>query len=486
LARLFGRSAWLALAAGLTTLLAYLAHLGHESVTHAPNRHAAENAPLHYAICAIIAACAVRLTPGYSALNVLLNCALRETPRPLPTGPWLAWQGLKVGALIVLLHGFPTVPVVHWIASGNPARVVLALGILLGPPFKVRAAMLLLSHLASAALDAQEYANDRELLESAMISHGLRIAAVVLGIATVTLATYPIISMYLLPLLAFLAALSLHLWSQSRLPWREYRQLSGLIDRIKRGLILAVALLPTVPVLDLLTGVPTELTIHAWATMVGEAVLQPHSVKLDPASYLTQTPAQLSRAWSAGRSPVWGVTGDRLQVVVSDGRGHGWVIDPRSGAIRGTLKVPIEAIERQEDALRRAFPYLRPGAPVLRDGRVRVSAWIVADVWLPFLGFTLALPVSGDPALPRNEWGLAWYPARWRGRLVPVLIPIETLAMPVLEVPGEALVSIPPPRSLKLWLHGPGFVRIDRGRVILLRPEYRSDGTLKRLEAIRV
>ncbi|MHC1581002.1 MAG: hypothetical protein ACXQTC_04830, partial [Methanopyraceae archaeon] len=60
------------------------------------------------------------------------------------------------------------------------------------------------------------------------------------------------------------------------------------------------------------------------------------------------------------------------------------------------------------------------------------------------------------------------------------------LVMPVLEVPGEALVPIPPPRSLKLWLHGPGFVRIDRGRVILLRPEYRSDGTLKRLEAIRV
>ncbi len=477
------RSPWLALVACLTTLLAYLAYAGYESAVHAPGPEAARKAELHYLICAALAACAVRLTPGYSSLHLLLSCAWRRKPRPLPTGPWLTWQATKVALLTALLQGFPSVPALKWLASGHPARAILALGILIGPVFKVRAAMLLLSRLAGAALDVQEYLADRELLESAAISHGLRLAAITLLIASLTLLTYPILSLYMLPLLAYLLLLGLYLWRQSRLPWREYRQLSGLIDRAKLGLLVAVALLPLIPTLDLTTGLPTELTVRAWATLTGERLLHPSAVRLEPAAYVTP---EVLHPDSSRYLLAWSVSGDRLWMVVIDEHGRGRLIDPRSGRVQGIVNVPTHSIERRESALRYAFPYLRPGSPVLKDGRVRVSAWIVTDVWLPFLGFRLVRPVSGDPALPGEGWDLSWYPARWRGRVVPVHVPVQTLVIPVLEIPGRALIPLPPPLSLRLWLHSPGLIRVDRGAVLLIKPKYRPDGTVERLVTVRV
>ncbi|WP_148688961.1 hypothetical protein [Methanopyrus sp. SNP6] len=488
-----------ALIAGLTIL----SLCGYESVAKAPTWKDAERALYHYGLCLVLSACSIRRVPGYSSVNILLHGYSGTSPSPVPLRWWLAWQTAKIVGLSTLLSGFPALEVLRWVLSGDPSRWVLAAAVLFGPVFKVRVFMSVMSQLAVTILDVSEYRVDKRLLQSALVSHGLRTASLLLVYLVVVLITYPVISLCLLPMIITLGWIVWYLHKMSRLPWKDHTQVCRVLkNRLKPILVSSLLLCSVTFTLGLTTDHFTNVSIRIWEYVSGEHVRQVHT--LVPAVLLDQT--SLRRIAETHRTDTSFLTLDALQdrviVLIGEGGDQAIAIDPRTGRSLGSRKLPPELRESSVGALTEdleyAYPYFRAGLPVLYSGKLTISGWVVADVWIPFAGYTLMIPEitlevrnkrfkpTEAPAFPGVDWGVTWYPARLDGRIVPVVIPSTICFTSSIRVPGSLVISLHGPTAVRVWLHQPCFIEIERGRVYVLRPEYYPDGTLMKVEKIRV
>ncbi|WP_457620240.1 hypothetical protein [Methanopyrus sp.] len=491
------------IAVTLVTGLTILSFYGYESVAKAPTWKDAERALYHYVLCLVLSTCSIRRVPGYSSVNILLHGYSGTSPSPVPLRWWLAWQTAKVIGLSTLLSGFPTPEVLKWILSGDPNRWVLAAAVLFGPVFKVRVLMSVLSQLAVTVLDVSEYRTDKRLLQSALVSHGLRTTSLLLVCLVVVLITYPVISLCLLPVIVALGWTAWYLHRMSRLPWKDHVQVCrALKNRLKPVLVGSLLLCSVTFTLGLTTDHFTSISIRIWEYVSGERIGTVHT--LVPAVLLDQT--SLRRIAETHRTSTSFLTldvlRDRVIVLIGGEGGRATAIDPKTGKSLGSWELPPELRESSVEALvedlEYAYPYLRAGLPVLYSGKLTVSGWVVADVWIPFAGYTLIIPeitleVRGTgfkpieaPAFPGVDWGVTWYPARLDGRIVPVVISSTVCLASSVRVPGSLVVPLYGPTAIRVWLYQPCFIEIERGRVYVLKPVYRPDGTLMKVKKIRV
>ncbi|WP_457614591.1 hypothetical protein [Methanopyrus sp.] len=487
------------LVAGLTILSFY----GYESVVKAPTWKDAELALYHYGLCLILSTCSIRRVPGYSSVNILLHEYSGMSPSPVPLRWWLAWQTAKVIVLSTLFSGFPALEVLRWIQSGNPSQLALATAVLFGPVFKVRVLMSVLSQLAVTVLDISEYRVDKELLQSALVSHGLRTTSLLLVCLVVVLITYPVISLCLLPVIVALGWTAWYLRRMSRLPWKDYVQVCRVLkNRLKPVLTGSLLLCSVTFTLGLTTDHFTSISVRIWGYVSGERIGTVHT--LIPAVLLDQT--SLLRIAETHRVDTSFLTldvfRDRMIVLIGKEDGRAIAIDPKTGKLLGLWALPPELRESSVKALvedlEYAYPYLRAGLPVLYSGKLTVSGWIVVDVWVPFAGYTLMIPeitvevrgrefkLTEAPAFPGVDWGVTWYPARLDGRIVPVVVSSTTCLASSVRVPGSLVIPLYGPTAVRVWLYQPCFVEIERGHVYVLKPEYYPNGTLMKVEKIRV